>query len=468
MLSILSIQMMRLSLIGLVIVACLNPKRCSAISPPNPAPALQERSIEFEKQLQDFILQLDETDTKSERDQIIKLIETHIDKATQAQAVLAINMLSNPPNGMRNQTKLLLTQIKRDLEVKLNAKETKETLVTLQGTYSLSEVLAKLTEQTDVEFKLAFQPDETRNRFSLMNTPFWSALDQALDKFQTTVSDLPLNSSTETNGLVIKRRIQASPTRVGSANYFGIIRGEVRSFQSIRNFKNKSLNVDKLTVQLAWLPSFQPYKFSLDMASIKGVDSNGEKLDVASSEKQTFNLPIGKQDVKLTIPLQQIRRTADSIQSLSGNLELSIPTGNESFEFADLQNLTSATAIRKANTVLTMESFEATTAARRDKKSGEKIGLYSAKISYAVSDSGDAFESHNGWMFRRQVFIVDKNKRKILPKRSLTLSQQSNKIGFDFLFELPDGPQGCKFVYVAPTSIRNVPIQFDFRDIELR
>ena len=115
-----------------------------------------------------------------------------------------------------------------------------------------------------------------------------------------------------------------------------------------------------------------------------------------------------------------------------------------------------------------MESFEATTAARRDKKSGEKIGLYSAKISYAVSDSGDAFESHNGWMFRRQVFIVDKNKRKILPKRSLTLSQQSNKIGFDFLFELPDGPQGCKFVYVAPTSIRNVPIQFDFRDIELR
>ena len=32
-LSILSIQMMRLSLIGLVIVACLNPKRCSAISP---------------------------------------------------------------------------------------------------------------------------------------------------------------------------------------------------------------------------------------------------------------------------------------------------------------------------------------------------------------------------------------------------------------------------------------------------
>lgn len=466
--SILSIQMMRLSLLGLAMVACLNPTQCLAIYRPNSVTVLQDRSADFEKQLQDFILQLDETDAKSDRDQIIQHIKTHIETATRAQAVLAINMLSKPPNGMRNQTKLLLQQIKRDLEVNLNAAETKETLITLQGTYSLREVLSKLTEQTKVQFKLAFQPDETRNRFSLINVPFWSAFDQILDAFQTTVSDPSLNSSREANAYVIKRRSRESPNRVGSANYFGIIRGEVRSFQSIRNFKNKSLNVDQLTVQLAWEPSFQPYKFSLDMDSIKGVDSQGEKLHVASSEKQTFNVPIGKQDVKLTIPLRPIRRTADSIQSLSGNFELSIPTGNERFEFGDLQNPKSAKSIRKANTVLTLESFEATSTAQRDKKTSEKTGLYSAKISYAVSDSKDAFESHNGWMFRREVFIVDKNKRNVYPKRSLTTSQQSNKIGFEFSFELPDGPQGCKFVYVAPTSIRNVPIQFDFRDIELR
>ena len=420
--------------------------------------------IEDEKQLEDLVFQLDEANSKSERDKLVSKIKSKFTTHSVAKRESLKKVLSNPPTGIRNQTKLLLLQIKSEIEQNRNTAAIKTTLVTITGSHSLPDVLAKLKEQTKTEFKLAFKPNDARKDFSLTNVPFWKAFDQILDAYQVTVSEPATNSAGKEKTIVIKNRNSSAPNRFDAASYFGIVRGEVKSIKSIRNLKIPSLNVDRLTVQFAWEPSFQPYKFGLNMANVRAKDSNGKELKITSLEKQSFNVPVGKRSVELQIPLRPIDRKADAIRSMSGLIELAIPIGIERFEFNALQNEKVAKVNRKANTVLVLESFtRAIAKSSRDKKS-----FYSAKISYAVSDSKGAFESHNGWMFRRQVFVLDKNATVISPTKSLTTSQESNKIGFEFLFELPNGPQGCKFVYVTPTSIRNVQIKFDFRDIRLR
>lgn len=464
--SILSIQILRWFLTGVVLTMCPNADLCFAFcaAPVEFLTPSDEREVEIEdeKQFEDLVFQLDEANSKSERDKIVSKIKSQIATAVHNESLT--NILSNPPRGIRNQTRLLLLQIKKEIEQTRNAAAIKSTPITIAGSYSLHDVLDKLKEQTKVEFKLAFQPNDVRKDFSLTDVPYWEAFDQILDSYQVSVSELATNSAAKANTIVIKKRISDEANRVASANYFGIVRGEVKSIRSIRNLNTPSLNVDRFSVQFAWEPSFQPYKFGLNMANIRATDSNGKELKIASLEKQSFNIPVGKRDVELQIPLRPIDRKADSLQSMSGTIDLAIPVGIERFEFSDLQNQEMAKVNRKANTVLTLESFTKELA----KSNANDKSLYSAKISYAVSDSNGAFESHNGWMFRRQVFVLDENATVISPTKSLTTSQESNKIGFEFLFELPNGPQGCKFVYVTPTSIRNVQIKFDFRDIELR
>jgi hypothetical protein len=36
-----------------------------------------------------------------------------------------------------------------------------------------------------------------------------------------------------------------------------------------------------------------------------------------------------------------------------------------------------------------------------------------------------------------------------------------------YLFELPGGPEGCKFVYETPVLILQVPVEYELADIPL-
>ncbi len=45
--------------------------------------------------------------------------------------------------------------------------------------------------------------------------------------------------------------------------------------------------------------------------------------------------------------------------------------------------------------------------------------------------------------------------------------QTPNEVGVKYLFELPDGPKGFAFVYRSPTAVFNVPVEYEFKDLEL-
>ena len=90
------------------------------------------------------------------------------------------------------------------------------------------------------------------------------------------------------------------------------------------------------------------------------------------------------------------------------------------------------------------------------------------RVSLVVLDAGDSFASHNGWMFRRDVFLENDSGKRIRPVKSLTTKQNQNEMEFEFTFDLPDGPKGYRFVYETPTAIQTLKIPFVLKNIQLQ
>jgi len=99
----------------------------------------------------------------------------------------------------------------------------------------------------------------------------------------------------------------------------------------------------------------------------------------------------------------------------------------------------------------------------------ETKGKRSAQVRVAVSydTGGPAFESHRTWMFHNRAYLLTKTGRRIDRSPGLTTSLQADgTVAVDYRFNhLTSDPGDYDFVYVAPTLIIDVPIDFTLKKI---
>ncbi len=152
---------------------------------------------------------------------------------------------------------------------------------------------------------------------------------------------------------------------------------------------------------------------------------------------------------------------------LQGKLQCTTAAGNESIRFTDLAQ---AQVGRGAN--IARRRGGVTVTLNRLRLARLSAGKQEARIQITVAydTGGPAFESHRTWILHNEVFLEDPaGKRLRLNGGSETTLQGDGGVGIEYRFvDLPDPLPNYTFVYVAPTLIVDVPIEFEIQSLSVR
>lgn len=335
---------------------------------------------------------------------------------------------------------------------------TKPAFVTLSGEMTLSEAMAAIEKQTgnkvvDKREEMMQETPDPKVKLALEKVPFWQALDTVLD-----AANLQLyNYDVETGALAYVARGDGSLPRSAHGSYGGLFRLEPTKLEAtsdLRNPMNKGL---RLTVDVAWEPRVRPVVLELAPGDMKGTDdAGGELTSDAGGETLEFPVRGTNAGVELELGFQLPPRSVKQIASIKGKMSALVLGRVEEFEFTDLEKAKGVEQERGGVTVV-----------MRECRKNEEI--YDVKVRVKFGDAGKALESHQGWIYDNECYLLDKAGNRIEVAGLEATSTGANEVGLDFKFDLGEetSAKGYKFIYKTPAAIVRIPIEFELKNIEL-
>ncbi len=347
------------------------------------------------------------------------------------------------------EAKVRLARIREKLELARADAAVRASRVTLQGKMSLAKALAEIERQTGNHFT-DFEGHEAELDLDLADVPFWEAVDRVLDD-----AELELNPYRGAEGLSLSARPEGQVPRTGRAAYDGIFRIEPIRVDSVRDLRHPAVSGLRLTVQIAWEPRIAPISLAQSLAALQAVDENGDALKVDGAPR-TIEAGVvgGASAVELTLPFELPERGARRIASLKGTIVTTLPGRVATFSFDKLVTAKNVEQ-RQAGVTVTLEQV---------RKNGD---LYQARIGVVFDQAANALESHRGWILENPAYMVDAKGNRLEHFGIERTREGENEIGLSYVFELPDGPEGCKFFYETPAAIIRSEIPYELKDIEL-
>jgi hypothetical protein len=326
--------------------------------------------------------------------------------------------------------------------------------VTLQGRMKISKVLAEIQKQTGNKIAdlpraagAAIPDPEITVRYN--KTPFWAALDSALDDAQLSIYPYGQPMALQ----IIPRGPDDLP-RSGRPALAGPLRIEPIRVLAKRELRVSSPAVLQIGLEVAWEPRLQPVAIMQRMADVKAVDSNGNTL--AAENPQAENEPFinrGSSAVELDVALAMPARPVKEIASLKGTVRAIILGKVETFRFSDL--LKGKQEKRLAAATVALDEV---------RKNGDSWEVF---VRLRFDDAGDALESHRNWVSQNEAFLEDASGKRILPDSSETTLRTKNEIGVGYVFALPDFPKNLTFVYKTAGMIVTKDFPYALRDIKM-
>ena len=324
--------------------------------------------------------------------------------------------------------------------------------LTLQGKLKLSEILKSIAAQsgnTIVDYREEFGQDADDNEIELAinNVEFWPALEQFLDK-----AGLALYPYAEKGGLAIVTR-DVPATNLAHVRYAGVFRLEPTQVVAERNLQDNRHAVH-LRLAIAWEPRTKPLALWLPLDSLSGRDDLGGEIIAAEAGSLEAPANPGTTAVELQVPLTPPPREASKIASLKGKLTALVPGRNEQFTFDNLEKARDVEQ-RRAGAIVVLEQTRKNNA------------LWELRVRVRYEDSGQALESHRGWVFENEAYLLTADGERHVPDAYETTRHSEQEVGIAYLFDMPKGLAEVKFVYSTPTVFLNVPVEFELSDLEL-
>ncbi len=395
---------------------------------------------ELQQQVQDLVRLLDDEQLQRR------------EAAEQALLELGPDILSLLPEITARtaaEQKVRLERIRQALEKQLAQSTAEASTVTLQGAMSVPEALTALEQQTGNRFVGTDREGSVAVDFK--DEPFWSALDQVLDKAQLTIDPY----SGETAALAIVARPEPQRNRHGVADYRGPFRFEAVRIEAVRDLRNPQVQGLRLLLEATWEPRVRPISLSQPLSDVTAADDQGRPIVIDGAQgTRTGSVESGIGSVELMIPLELPDRSARRIAVLSGTMTAMIPGRVESFRFTDLGEANEV-PLRKAGVTVTLEGIR------------KNLDLFEVRMRVRFDDAANALESHRGWIFRNEAYVLDKNQKRIENLGSQTTRQEADEVGIAYLFEFQDPPSSYTFVYETPALIIQLPVPYELRDIDL-
>jgi hypothetical protein len=339
---------------------------------------------------------------------------------------------------------------------------TSASVVTLKGVdLSLLQVLEAMAAQTGnpiADHRQAFgqQQNETLLTVDFEKTPFWRALDNVLDQ-----GGLTLYGFTGKRGAFVVSRPSDMAPRGRQACYAGVFRMQPLRFEAVRDLRNDKMQSLKLFLELSWEPRLQPFAILQPLAQVTATTDSGDVLRVAGTDAEPEILVRDAvATVELEIPLALPPRGARKISVLKGKLMALVPGPREEFRFSALNPAPGGgsprrSEQRKAGTTVAVDHL-------RKNNDAWELGL-----RMKFDSPASALESHRSWVVENTAYFEGADKRHIEAAGMEQTLENRDESGMNYFFELPDGPRDLTFVYRTPIMIFEVPIEYEFRDLQL-
>ncbi len=375
------------------------------------------------------------------------------DAAEQALLALgfeALGLLPRVTSRTPAEVKERLGRVRKALELASAESISKPTVVTLEGDLSLAEALQALEQQTGNRVT-GYERREGRVQVAFQNTPYWQALDDILDQAALKIQEF----GGKTNALVVSARPPNERPRSGHAIATGVFRIEPVRLEARRDLRNPAVDGLRLTLNIAWEPRVSPITLRQPLSEIQATDERDQPLAVSGTQGAlNASVELGMSTVDLVIPLQLPSRDVRQIRTLRGRLTALVPGPIEAFEFTDLEQARDVEQER-AGAVVTFERLR------------KNVDLYEARMALRFDDAANALESHRGWVYRNEAYLVDAQGQKLESVGMQATRQGVNEVGVAYLFDLPQGPEGYRFVYKTPAVLLQLGMTYELSNIDL-
>jgi hypothetical protein len=355
-----------------------------------------------------------------------------------------------------------ITRIQQKLLLAQAAAAAEPTTVTLKGDdLALADVLAAIAKQTGnpiVDHRPAFGEEKTdaKIKADFEKTPFWRALDGVLDQ-----ADLTLYGFAGQRGAFVVSRPPESVPRGGRAMYSGAFRLEPLRFESMRDLRNDNSQALKFFLEVTWEPRLQPIAILQPLAQVTVVGDDDKPIEVTSADAEP-EAPIreGISAAELDIPLTLPSRRIEKVRSLKGKLQALVAGPTHDFRFSHL------TPVARNARPQRVEQRQAGATVTIDQvRKNNQVWEVSLRVKF--DEPSGALESHRGWILENETFFQNANGERFEPGGFEQTRQSKDEVGLNYYFDLKDGPEKLDFVYRTPITILEVPVPYEFHDLNL-
>jgi hypothetical protein len=156
----------------------------------------------------------------------------------------------------------------------------------------------------------------------------------------------------------------------------------------------------------------------------------------------------------MRLPFELPERGVGRIASLKGTIVTTLPGRVATFSFDKLGTAKNVEQ-RQAGVTVTLEQV---------RKNGD---LYQVRIGVVFDQAANALESHRGWILENPAYVIDAKGNRLEHFGIERTREGENEIGLSYVFDLPEGPERCKFFYETPAAIIRSEIPYELKDIEL-
>jgi hypothetical protein len=363
-------------------------------------------------------------------------------------------------------------RIRQELERRQARDSTQAARVTLRGTAPLEDWLARITDQTHNLFDDRSLPRDLRERsfdLDVSARDFWPVLDDlaARGGFEFTYGTLRRE-------LKLTPRDPAIPQSSRALNYAGPFRLIALAASIVPLGQSKGSEDAPPRQQLARVvlfvqpePRLRPLFLQYATAGITARAAKSASLKPYSPEA-SYELPATESGGQSRIQLDYILPPGESIDSLDlhGRFRMTTAAGSAAIRFAGIQNHPAGKDIgierRRGGVTVSLQRIrvERTPAGQRE--------LF-VRVAVAYDSGGPAFESHRTWMLHNEVFLEGADKTRLSANGGYEMTLQADgAVGMEYRFTgLPDPLPAYSFVYVAPTLIVDVPVEFVLKSVPI-
>jgi hypothetical protein len=154
------------------------------------------------------------------------------------------------------------------------------------------------------------------------------------------------------------------------------------------------------------------------------------------------------------LQLNRIDRKHQQLESIKGQLIISVPGERHQYEFKKL-GTGKRQSERFGDVAVTLEG------ARQNGR------VYEMRLFVEFGDSKGVLESFRGWILSNRAYILDTNDKRLENVGFQSYGANDRGVGVSYMFQLNNDPDTYKLIYESPSTIRRQTIEYELKNIPL-